>query len=88
MLLSVTALQIRYLSLLMNFISHLARRQSAVQLYVTSARLQLLFGPEIQKGVILLEDVFLTPSDHQKAEDVSRADGRKQLRHQIHWVQM
>ncbi len=86
MLLSVTPLQIRYLSHLMNITSHLARGRSAVQMYVISARLQLLFGPEIQKGVILLEeDVFLTPSDHQKDEDVSR---RKQLLHQIHWVEM
>lgn len=86
MLLSVTSLQIKHLSLLMNIISHLARGQSAVQMYVTSALLQLLFGPKIQKGVILSEkDIFLTPSDHQKAEDVRGVDGRKQLLYQIHW---
>lgn len=79
MLLSMTPLQIRYLSLLMNITSHLAQGQSAVQLYVTLAVLQLLFRPKIQKGVILLEDIFLTPSDHQKAEDVRGVDGRKQL---------
>ena len=36
MLLSMTSLQIRYLSLLMNIISHLAHGQSAVQMYVIS----------------------------------------------------
>lgn len=71
----MTSLQIRYLSLLMNITSHLAQGQSAVQMYVISA---LLLGPKIQKGVILFEeDIFLTPSDHQKAEDVRRVDGRK-----------
>lgn len=50
--------------------------------------LQLLFGPKIQKGVILLEeDIFLTPSDHQKDKDVRGVDGRKQLQYQIHWVE-
>lgn len=72
----------------MNILSHLAQGQSAVQMYVISALLQLLFGPKIQKGVILLEeDIFLTPSDHQKDEDVRRVDGRKQLQYQIHWVE-
>lgn len=85
----MTPLQIRYLSLLMNITSHLARGQSAVQMYVISALLQLLFGPKIQKGVILLEeDIFLTPSDHQKAEDVSGVVGREQLLNQFHWVEM
>lgn len=89
MLLSITSLQIRYLSLLMNITSHLAQRQSAVQMYVISALLQLLFGPKIQIGVILLEeDIFLTSSDYQKAEDVRGVDGRKQLLYQIHWVEM
>lgn len=91
MLLSMAPLQIRYLSLLMNITSHLARGQSAVQMYVTSALLQLLFGPRTRKkkGVILLEeDIFLTPSDHQKAEDVRGVVGRKQLLYQIHWVEM
>ena len=72
----------------MNIISHLAQGQSAVQMYVISALLQLLFGPKIQKGVILLEeDIFLTPSDHQKAEDVRGVDCRKQLQYQIYWVE-
>lgn len=89
MLLSMAALRIRYLSLLMNITSHLARGQSAVQMYVISAPLQLLFGPKIQKGVILLEeDIFLTLTDHQKAEDVRGVVGRKQLLYQIHWVEM
>lgn len=72
----------------MNIFSHLAQGQSAVQMYVISVLLQLLFGLQIQKGVILLEeDIFLTPSDHQKAEDVRGVDGRKQLQYQIHWVE-
>lgn len=89
MLLSMPSLQIRYLSLLMKIISHLAQGQSAVQMYVISALPQLLFGPKIQKGVILLEeDIFLTPSNHQKAEDVREVDRRKLLLYQNHWVEL
>lgn len=58
-------------------------------MYVISALPQLLFGPKIQKGVILLEeDIFLTPSNHQKAEDVREVDRRKLLLYQNHWVEM
>ncbi|CAB1433893.1 unnamed protein product [Pleuronectes platessa] len=46
---------------------HPARGQAAVHMHV----LHLLFGPESGEGVVLLEgDVFLTPVDHQKDEDV------------------
>lgn len=86
MLLSVPSLQIRYLSLLMNVTSHLARGQSTVQMYIISAPLQLLLGQKIQKKVLLCEeDIFLTPSDHQKAEDAREEDENSYFIRFIGW---
>lgn len=57
--------------------------------YSSASAAACVWTLKIQKGVILLEeDIFLTPSDHQKAEDVRGVDGRKQLLYQIHWVEM
>lgn len=57
--------------------------------YFSAAAASVWTADSEKKGVILLEeDIFLTPSDHQKAEDVRGVVGRKQLLYQIHWMEM